>query len=102
MNKGDHAERAIYLKACAVDEIIDPFGRLGPYAKAEIIGIPGVTMWRLTAQHGRAGERAIIAIIEGMAACAQRVGRKPPTFEELFEIRAITEAEAPEPALSAA
>lgn len=102
MNKRDQSGKAIYLRAATVDAIIDPFGMLTPNAKANIIGLPGGTMWRLMTKDGHAGERAIIAIIEGMAACAKRVGREPPTFEELFEIRAITETEAPEPALSAA
>lgn len=80
-------KRAIYLRPDRINELVDPFGKLGTEAKAAIIGVPTGTLWRLMIRNGRAGERAIVAIIDGMAPIAERFGQSPPTFDDLFEIR---------------
>lgn len=85
--------RGIYLRVDTIDRLTAVVGvkKLTRRQQSELLRVPYQSFWNATNGGRRVGVRIITDLVAGAEEFAKRHRCKPPTLDELFEIREVDE-----------
>jgi hypothetical protein len=88
MKAGTILDGGIYLRWTAFQQFMGEMALLSIHGQSQQVGTGALNLHRAKADR-RLSDRTIAEILIGVRAIARRRGTKPPTFEELFDVRML-------------